>query len=105
MIGYGEGLSNLVFSEIRCQWLAHFLGGNIQLPNIRDMQNEVKKWENYLKRSSGKYFSRSCIGSVSIWYNDQLCKDIGCNPKRKKGILAELFQPYGPSDYVALAHR
>ncbi|KAF3453041.1 hypothetical protein FNV43_RR03474 [Rhamnella rubrinervis] len=102
VIGYAEGFSNLVTSEIRCQWLAQFLCGKIQLPTIRNMEKEVKLWENNMKLYGGSYFWRSCISVVNIWYNDQLCKDMGCNPRRKKGFLTDLFVPYGPTDYAAL---
>lgn len=104
VIGYAEGFSNLMNSEIRCQWLTHFLSGKFELPSIREMEKDVRMWEDNLKLYSGKYIGRSCIGSVNIWYNDQLCKDMGRKYKRKKGIFAEFFQPYGPMDYVGLAH-
>ena len=47
-------------------------------------------------RISGKH--RRCLDTDfqdhrgSIWYNDQLCKDMGRNLKRNKGFIAELFQ-------------
>ena len=91
-------------SEIRCQWLTHFLSGKFELPSIREMEKDVRMWEDNLKLYSGKYIRRSCIGSVNIWYYDQLCKDMGRKYKRKNGIFAEFFQPYGPMDYVGLAH-
>ena len=83
----------MLTSEIRCQWLAQFLGGKFELPRIREMEKDVRLWENNLKLYGGKYVRRSCIGSVYIWYNDQLLKDMGCKTKRKKGILAEFFLP------------
>ncbi|XP_041996603.1 probable flavin-containing monooxygenase 1 isoform X1 [Salvia splendens] len=97
VIGYTESLSCLFTFEMRCKWLSHFLDGEFRLPNIREMEKEMEGWEKYMKRYAGK--GRSCIGGVPIWYNDQLCRDIGSAPKRKNGFISELFQPYGPPDY------
>uniref|UniRef100_A0A803NR30 Flavin-containing monooxygenase n=1 Tax=Cannabis sativa TaxID=3483 RepID=A0A803NR30_CANSA len=101
VIGYSEGLSNLFTSEMRCRWLSELLEGSFKLPNIKEMEEDVGKWNEYMKRYSGQYYRRSCVAAIQIWYNDQLCKDMGWNPKRKKGIFAELFEPYGPMDYVS----
>ncbi|XP_021903816.1 probable flavin-containing monooxygenase 1 isoform X2 [Carica papaya] len=100
VIGYSESVSNLYTSEIRSKWLAELLGGTFKLPSIKDMEEDVAKWDKHWKRYSGKYYRRSCIAAIHIWYNDQLCKDMGWNPKRKKGFFADLFEPYGPTDYL-----
>ncbi|XP_058722930.1 probable flavin-containing monooxygenase 1 [Vicia villosa] len=105
IIGYAESISNIVSDEMRCQWLAHFLDGNIELPSIKEMEKDVKLWEENIKQYAGKLNWRSCIVSCGIWYNDQLCKDMKCNPKRKKNHFAEVFEPYGPTDYVGLVRK
>lgn len=100
VIGFSEGLSNLYTSEMRCRWLFEFLDGTFKLPAIKDMEKDMAKWVECMKRYSGQYYRKSCIAILHIWYNDQLCKDMGWNPRRKKGLFAELFEPYGPLDYV-----
>ncbi|GFY89816.1 hypothetical protein Acr_07g0000130 [Actinidia rufa] len=100
IIGFSETLTNLHTSEIRCRWLAELLDGTFKLPNIKEMEEDVAEWDKYMKRYSDKYYRRSCIGAIHIWYNDQLCKDMGWSPRRKKGFIAELFEPYGPTDYA-----
>ncbi|KAK2631193.1 hypothetical protein EUGRSUZ_L03260 [Eucalyptus grandis] len=104
-IGYAEGLASLPTTEIRCQWLLHLLEGNIKLPSIRVMEEDTVRWEIHMKQYGGKGFWRSCIGTINIWYNDQLCKDMNCNPRRKRGFLAEWFQSYGPIDYAGLTNQ
>ncbi|KAK4340517.1 hypothetical protein RND71_041979 [Anisodus tanguticus] len=100
VIGFSESIANLYTSEIRSRWLAELLDGKFKLPSIKVMEKDIAEWDKYKKRYSYlKYYRRSCIGALHIWHNDQLCKDMGWNPKRKKGLLAEWFEPYGPLDY------
>ena len=66
------------------------------------MEKQVSTWENFMKQHCFNS-RRACISNVNIWNNDQLCKDMGCEPRRKKGFLADLFEPYGPTDYAGLS--
>ena len=105
MIGYNESFSSLSSSEIKSIWLARFLDGDIELPRVKDMEEEVRLWGDHIRQFTGRHSRRACYGKVNIWYNDQLCKDMGFDPRRKKGFLADLFEPYGPSDYAALTAK
>lgn len=100
IVGFSESLSNLYISEMRSKWLVALLEGAFKLPSINEMQKDIARWDEYMKQSAGEYHFRSPIGALEIWYNDQLCKDMGMNPMRKNGPLANLFEPYGPMDYT-----
>ncbi|WMV13324.1 hypothetical protein MTR67_006709 [Solanum verrucosum] len=100
IIGFSESIATLYTSEIRCRWLAELLDGKFKVPSIKVMEKDIAEWDKYKKRYSyNKYYRKSCIAPLHVWHNDQLCKDMGWNPKRKKGFWAEWFQPYGPMDY------
>jgi len=85
---------------MRCRWLFELLDEKFKLPSIEKMEKDIQEWDKFFKTYSKKYYRRSCIGALHIWHNDRLCKDMGWNPKRKKGFWAELFEPYGPADYA-----
>ncbi|XBI05206.1 hypothetical protein VPH35_133390 [Triticum aestivum] len=102
VIGYSESYANLHTSELRAKWLAHFMDGGFRLPSIKAMHRDVLEWEKFMKRYSHGGFHAFCIGLLNNWYKDNLCRDMGCNPRRKNGIFAELFEVYGPSDYIDL---
>lgn len=79
------------------------MDGGFRLPSVAAMQKDVLEWEKWMRRyAGGRYLRRSCIGVLHIWYNDQLCLDMGCDPRRKKSFLEELFGVYGPGDYADL---
>ncbi|KAM3220559.1 putative flavin-containing monooxygenase 1 [Capsicum annuum] len=101
IIGFSESFANLYTSEIRCRWLAELLDGKFELPSVKIMEKDIQEWDEYKKRYTyRKYYRRSCIAALHIWHNDQLCKDMGWNPKRKNSLWAEWFEPYGPLDYA-----
>ena len=85
---------------MRCRWLFELLDGKFKLPSVEAMENDILEWCKFMKMYSGNNYKRACIGALHIWYNDQLCKDMGINHRRKNGFWAELFQPYGPLDYA-----
>nr|XP_043607432.1 probable flavin-containing monooxygenase 1 [Erigeron canadensis] len=100
IIGFSESLSNLYISEMRSKWVVALLKGAFKLPSVNEMYKDIARWDEYMKQSSGEYHRRSAIGALEIWYNDQLCKDMGINHWRKNGYFANLFEPYGPMDYT-----
>ncbi|XP_076949762.1 putative flavin-containing monooxygenase 1 [Bidens hawaiensis] len=100
IIGYSDGLSSVFVSESASRWVAALLEGKFKLPTINEMEKDVEKWDALIKRVSGEYYYNSSFCGLEIWYNDQICKDIGMNPMRKKGLFSNIFQSYGPSDYA-----
>ncbi|KAH0455993.1 hypothetical protein IEQ34_013900 [Dendrobium chrysotoxum] len=66
------------------------------------MEKNVMEWEKHVKKYSGNRYRGSCISTLHIRSNDQLCKDMGSNPRRKKGFLKDRFLPYSPADYAEL---
>ncbi|KAJ3692870.1 hypothetical protein LUZ60_011965 [Juncus effusus] len=103
IIGYSESLTSMYLSERMSNWVASFLKGKFHLPSIPKMEKDLQEWDKYKRKYIGEmYFRKSCVSAVNIWYNDLLCRDMGENPRRKKDLFSEWFQPYGPADYENL---
>ncbi|KAK4483982.1 hypothetical protein RD792_011194 [Penstemon davidsonii] len=103
ILGYSESPSTLFTFEMRSKWLAYFLAGKFKLPTIKEMEEDAKEWEKNARRynNDDENYKRACVGALlQIHCNDQLCKDMGCNPKKKKWPFQELFSTYHPSDYA-----
>ena len=108
VVCYAESAASIYPYEMMAKWVAHLLDGDVRLPNVVAMEESVAEWEwewwgRWAKRRSGAFFVKSCIAAVTTWYSDQLCRDMGRNPRRKRrGVLTEWLQPYGPSDYAGI---
>ncbi|KAI4342099.1 hypothetical protein MLD38_026756 [Melastoma candidum] len=100
VIGFSKNLSNLYTFEMHCRWLVKLLAGKFRLPPICEMEKDMEEWANYLE-SSGKGYRKFCRGALHIWNNDQMCKDMGWNLRRKTRFFSEWFKPYGPSDHAS----
>ncbi|CAN6178483.1 unnamed protein product [Urochloa humidicola] len=106
VVGYAESGSSIYPYEMMAKWVAHLLAGGVRLPaSARDMERGAAEWARWgaaARRRCGGHFLKSCVASVTTWYHDQLCRDMGYSPRRKDGLLAEWLQPYGPTDYAGI---
>lgn len=106
ILGYSESPAILYTTEMRSKWLAHFLVGKFKLPSIKKMEEDVIEWDRCSRHYAGESYKRSCASVLlQIYCNDQLCRDMGCNPRRKSWFFSDLFAPYGPSDYANLTSQ
>ncbi|KAI9673614.1 MAG: hypothetical protein M1817_002251 [Caeruleum heppii] len=119
-IGYAGMLQTIntsLCAQTQALWLTAYLGGKLPL----DLSTPEKsgegpmslrdriKWETVLHSQFGKWRYPAGFGKKypdfvfdSVPYLDMLLKDLGLQSHRKKGAMAEMFEPYGPSDYRGL---
>lgn len=96
----------IVTYNLQARWLAELLNGRHRLPERDEMiQNieEMKRWKrSWMLASPGR---GAMIGPHQLHYHDELLRDFGANPKRKKGLFAplmELIGPYESKDYATI---
>ncbi|CAN6276912.1 unnamed protein product [Urochloa humidicola] len=105
VIGYSNTGSSMYHYEMVAKWVAHLLGGAVRLPGVAGMERSVAEWGDYARRhggGGGVDGEGPCVSAANTWFNDELCRDMGYNPRRKKGFLAEWLEPYGPADYAGI---
>ncbi|KAL8196516.1 hypothetical protein R6Q57_024811 [Mikania cordata] len=102
IVGFSEGLSSLYVAESTSRWMVALLEGKFKLPSIKEMEKDVVRCATFRKQICGECYHSPALCGVEIWYNDQICKDMGMNPMRKKGLFPNLFEPYGPTDYAEI---
>eukprot|EP00271_Cylindrocystis_brebissonii_P006394 TRINITY_DN19170_c0_g1_i1.p1 TRINITY_DN19170_c0_g1~~TRINITY_DN19170_c0_g1_i1.p1 ORF type:complete len:903 (+),score=120.25 TRINITY_DN19170_c0_g1_i1:677-3385(+) len=97
-LGYNDGLSCCQSSEMGARWLAELIRGTFALPPVAQMEADAQQWLD-LKKGLTPFHRVSCIAPVHAYFFDTLCKDMGWNPLRKRGLLANWFAPHGSTDY------
>lgn len=101
-LGFHEGLSSVQTSEMGSRWLSKLLSGKFSLPSVKEMDADRELW-SALKASTSSFSDRvSCVAPLHTWHFDRLCKDMGWDPMRRKGILQNWFSPYTNADYCEI---
>jgi dimethylaniline monooxygenase (N-oxide forming) len=105
-VGRAASISSILTYCLQARWLTDVFTGRVSLPPVEDMHRNIEEMRTW-KRSTMP-FSRSRSARLiahSLHYHDELLKDLGENPLRKKGLFAplkELIFPYQPADYAAV---
>eukprot|EP00850_Spirogloea_muscicola_P004918 SM000022S07132 [mRNA] locus=s22:171569:175215:+ [translate_table: standard] len=102
-LGYHEGLSAVQSAEMGSRWLGKVISGTLVLPAGEVMERERQHWRAYKQRQTPFFRRVSCIAPVHIWHYSTLCQDMGWNPRRKPGFLANIFAPHSSMDYCSPA--
>ncbi|MEM7225623.1 MAG: NAD(P)-binding domain-containing protein [Pseudomonadota bacterium] len=105
-IGRAATILSILTYCLQARWLAELLAGRHSLPGREAMQSEIaalKAWKRSWMPFSPARGARLLLHM--LYYHDELLRDFGADPLRKRGWLApfkELLAPYQPSDYRAI---
>jgi dimethylaniline monooxygenase (N-oxide forming) len=102
-IGSASTIENIATYSIQARWLAELIAGGHELPGVDEMRRDVRDMRDWKRRVMPFSSARGArLLLHMLHYHDQLLLDMGCDPRRKRGIFApfkEVFAPYQPGDY------
>jgi len=105
-VGRATAVSNILTHGLQARWLADLLTGRISLPARTEMLREIEAIETWKRSWMPHSRARSTrVFMHAQYYHDELMRDIGADPLRKRGFFAplkELLAPYEPRDYRAI---
>jgi hypothetical protein len=102
-LGRASTFLSVVTYNVQARWLAETIAGRIVLPDRETMLEDIalmKAWKRGWMPFSSARSARVLLHMAN--YHDELLRDFGANPFRKKGVFApfkELIAPYQSSDY------
>jgi dimethylaniline monooxygenase (N-oxide forming) len=102
-IGQASTVCSMLTYSLQARWLAELFTGRVELPDREAMRCEIegmKRWKrSWMPPSPGR---GARLLAHMQHYHDELLRDFGADPLRKRGFfgpLKELIAPYEPSDY------
>merc|ERR1711972_127324 len=96
--------NNILTQGLQALWLKQVLTGQVALPSLEAMEKTIATEQAWKRSWMPKKGDRAAILQLhKMAYHDQLCRDMGVNPRRKGwNLLAEAFAPYSAADYADL---
>ena len=104
-VGYASAANSPLTSEIAAHWLSQCFLGELQLPDVVTMEQEIDRihqWaqEVFPNRNEG-YF----VGGYVSSYVDELMQDMGLSTRRKESFFSEYFKPVYARRYKGLGEE
>ncbi|HEY9801239.1 MAG TPA: NAD(P)-binding domain-containing protein [Leptolyngbyaceae cyanobacterium] len=79
-VGYNSSLYTQLTSEVGAWWLLDYVNGIISLPSTQEMYQEISAELDWMKsRFSKVVVGGSCLATFSLYYVEQLLKDMDTN--------------------------
>jgi len=106
-VGRASTFLSIVTFSVQARWIAEVLCGRIALPDRAAMLAEIdalRRWKRSWMPFSSARSARVLLHMAN--YHDELLRDFGACPYRKRGLFAplkELLAPYQSSDYRDIA--
>ncbi|KAI0006977.1 FAD/NAD(P)-binding domain-containing protein [Xylariaceae sp. FL0662B] len=109
-IGMQTNFSTVITAHLSALWISAYFSGRLARDPSEvlgdDAATDRLQYETLLYNRFGRWRYPTEWGNKgpnfifdAVPYFDLLQQDLGLNPYRKKGMLAEMFSPYGPDDY------
>jgi cation diffusion facilitator CzcD-associated flavoprotein CzcO len=103
-IGRASTISSILTYSLQARWLGAILAGRLSLPPEAEVTRNIEAmrvWKRALFPFSSARSAR--LIAHTQHYHDELLRDFGTSPWRKKGAFApfkEVIAPYEPGDYA-----
>ena len=105
-VGRASTISSILTYSLQACWLVNVLNENIHLPASEEMSRNIERMKAWKQSWMPFSTARSArLLAHAQHYHDELVKDLGENPLRKKGFFAplkELIFAYEPKDYASI---
>ncbi|EER25801.1 hypothetical protein D8B26_004086 [Coccidioides posadasii str. Silveira] len=107
-LGTVSNFSTVLTAQTQALWLVAYMDGKLALDTCSPTFEDDLHWDTVLHSQFGKWRypftgqQRPDFVFDAVPYLDWLLRDLGLKVHRKGGLLAEIFEPYGPADYRSL---
>lgn len=101
-VGYNSSTSCQFTSEIAANWLSDVFLGRMRLPNVEDMEDDIRAMQQWVEQEMPDHRGGYYVGPYISHHVDDLMRDMGLPVRRTENFIVENFFVRWPARYAAL---